>query len=49
MNKNSHKIIAFISERDIDHVVIDNEVKFTSPLNSQIELVAQMHPLANLQ
>ena len=42
VNKNSHKIIAFISERDIDQVVTDNEVKFTSPLNSQIELVAQI-------
>ena len=46
MNKNSHKIIAFISERDIDQIITDKEVEFTSPLNNQIELVAQISSIS---
>ena len=46
VNKNSHKIIAFISERDIDHIITDKEVEFTSPLNNQIELVAQISSIS---
>ena len=46
VNKNSHNIIAFISERDIDHIITDKEVEFTSPLNNQIELVAQISSIS---
>ena len=46
VNKNSHKIIAFISERDIDHIITDKEAEFTSPLNNQIELVAQISSIS---
>ena len=46
VNKNSHNIIAFISERDIDLVIKNKEAKFTSPLNEKLNMIAQISSIS---
>ncbi len=46
VNKNSHNIIAFISERDIDLVIKNKEAKFTSPLNEKLTMIAQISSIS---
>ena len=46
VNKNSHNIIAFISERDIGQVIRNKDVKFTSLLNNELNLIAQISSIS---
>lgn len=46
VNKNSHNIIAFISERDIGQVIRNKDVKFTSLLNNELNLMAQISSIS---
>lgn len=46
VNKNSYNIIAFISERDIDQIIRNKDVKFTSPLNNELSLMAQISSIS---
>jgi len=47
VNKRSHSIIAFISEKDIDHIVINQNVKFISSLDNKINLVAEISAISS--